>query len=101
VGHNRICGFEQEKAEEVFEAMRKPVKVTMDSKAHKIENIEIVSRPNRLGSSSFFAAKTIEQLIAEQHVRPIADLSVLCGALPDEDVDAMVAETYRDREAWR
>jgi antitoxin (DNA-binding transcriptional repressor) of toxin-antitoxin stability system len=58
---------------------------------------ERASRPGVLESSSFFAAKTIEQLIAEQHVHPIADLSVLAGALPDEDVDVMVAETYRDR----
>lgn len=97
VGLPILCGFEQEKASEVFEAMSKPVKVRMDAKTHKIENIEITSRPDALGSSGFFAAKTIEQLIAEQHVRPITDLSVLAGALPDEDVDAMVAETYRDR----
>ena len=58
---------------------------------------ERTSQPDAIGSSSFFAAKTIEQLIAEQHVHPIADLSVLAGALPDEDVDVMVAETYWDR----
>jgi hypothetical protein len=63
----------------------------------EIENIEIASQQGALESSSFFAAKAIGQLIAEQDVHPIADLSVLAGALPDEDVDAMVAETYRDR----
>ena len=48
---------------------------------------------------SFFAAKTIDELIAEQGVRPAVDLSSLCGALPDEDVDEVVAEVYRDRRA--
>lgn len=37
--------------------------------------------------------KTIDQLIAEQGVRPIMDLKALCGALPDEDVDEMVFST--------
>jgi antitoxin (DNA-binding transcriptional repressor) of toxin-antitoxin stability system len=77
-------------------AKRKPVDVKMDT-AREFENMEIASRPGALESSSFFAPKTIGQLIAEQHVHPIADLSVLAGALPDEDVDVMVAETYRDR----
>jgi hypothetical protein len=49
-------------------------------------------------SHSFFAPRTIEQLIAEQHVHPIANVSILSGAIPDEDVDQFVAEIYRDRK---
>lgn len=47
---------------------------------------------------SFFAPKTIGQLIAEQHVHPIANISILSGAIPDENVDEFVAEIYRDRK---
>lgn len=77
--------------------MRNPVKTGVDPKTRKPERIEIQERPRE--ESSFFAAKTIDQLIAEQGVRPAMDLTVLCGALPDEDVDEMVAEIYRDRRA--
>lgn len=41
--------------------------------------------------------KTIEQLVAEQHVHSIEDVSILSGAIPDEDVDEFVAEIYRAR----
>jgi hypothetical protein len=44
-------------------------------------------------------AKTIEQLIREQGIRPVADVSVFAGAIPDEDVDEFVADVYRDRLA--
>src|SRR5271163_1880235 len=44
-------------------------------------------------------AKTIEQLIREQGIRPVADVSVFAGAIPDEDVDEFVADIYRDRLA--
>jgi hypothetical protein len=98
VGAPILCGFEQEKAGAVFDAMRKSVKVTMDNKTHKIENIEITSRPDTLGSSSFFEAKTIEQLLAEQDIHAVTDLSALSGALPDEDLDDMVAEIYQARK---
>jgi hypothetical protein len=47
---------------------------------------------------TFFTPRTIEQLIAEQHVRPIANISALGGAIPDEDLDEFVAEIYRDRQ---
>jgi hypothetical protein len=46
---------------------------------------------------SFFAAKTLDQLIAEQGTLPIYDLSVFAGAIPDEDMDEFVADIYRTR----
>lgn len=49
-------------------------------------------------SQSFFTPRTIHQLIAEQHVHPIANISILSGAIPDEDVVEFVAEIYRDRK---
>jgi hypothetical protein len=97
VGSPFVCGFEQEKAEEVHNAMHKPVKVSVDPKTRKIETIEVQDIPH--GEDSFFSAKTIGQLIAEQGVHPIEDLTELSGALPDEDLDEMVAWIYRDRQA--
>lgn len=49
-------------------------------------------------SEGFFAPRTIEQLIAEQHVHPTPNISTLSGAIPDEDLDQFVAEIYRDRK---
>jgi len=45
----------------------------------------------------FFAVKTIDQLVAEQGINPIADISIFAGAIPDEDVDEFVADIYRNR----
>ena len=94
VGAPVSCAFERKNAEEVFEAMRKRVKVRMDAKTHKIETIEITSPPE----SGFFAAKTIDQLTEEQKVRPVDDLAVFSGLLSDDDVDELIAEIHRGRE---
>jgi hypothetical protein len=96
-GASISCAFEPEKADEVFEAMRKPVKVKMDPKSRKIETIEI-TQPGTT-DTGFFAAKSIGQLIAEQKVRPISKLAVLSGSLSDDDVDELIAEIHRFREA--
>jgi predicted DNA-binding antitoxin AbrB/MazE fold protein len=45
----------------------------------------------------FFEARTIDQLIAEQGILPVSDIGVFAGAIPDEDVDAFVADIYSDR----
>ena len=57
-------------------------------------------RDTRIGQfrKSFFAAKTIAQLIADQGVRPVQDIAVLAGAIPDADLDEFVADIYRDRK---
>ena len=47
--------------------------------------------------ADFFKAKSVEQLIAEQHTHPVTDISILAGAIPDEDVDEFVADIYRSR----
>ncbi len=41
--------------------------------------------------------KDIDQLIADQGARPIADIGTLAGAIPDEDLDAFFAEIYANR----
>jgi hypothetical protein len=50
-------------------------------------------------SDDFFTAKTIEQLLAEQGISPIADVSIFSGVIPDEDIDEFVADIYRGRAA--
>jgi hypothetical protein len=45
----------------------------------------------------FFASKTIDQLIAEQGVKPVADLGVF-GTLSDDEVDALIAEIHQGRQ---
>jgi hypothetical protein len=52
-----------------------------------------------LCNDDFLAAKTIEQIIAEQGVSPIADVSIFSGVIPDEDIDEFVADIYRGRAA--
>jgi hypothetical protein len=66
------------------------------SRIPRIVKIESESRPI-WSADNFFSAKTIEQLIAEQGVRPIADIGIFAGAIPDEDVDEFVADIYRNR----
>ncbi len=97
VGVPSMYGYELDRVPEVIEAMHKPVKAKVDPKTRKIEKIEIQEEPG-ISGVSFFAPKTIDQLIAEQGIRPIADLAVLSGALPDDDLDDLVAEIYRSRE---
>jgi hypothetical protein len=92
-----VCGYEQDHSGEVIGAIGRYVRVQMDSK-HKIEKVELTGVPAGAGGFDFFNPKTIDQLIAEQCVSPISDLSAFAGALPDEDVDELVAETYRDRQ---
>jgi hypothetical protein len=57
-------------------------------------------RDNRVAQfrKSFFAAKTIAQLIVEQGIRPVQDIASLAGAIPDEDLDEFVADIYRGRK---
>jgi len=49
--------------------------------------------------SDFFEGKSLAVLAREQGVRPVRDIAVFAGVIPDdEDVDEMLAEIYRLRE---
>jgi hypothetical protein len=51
------------------------------------------------GKHDFFAGKSLSELVREQGVGPIQDISSLAGGLPDdEDIDEMLEEIYRSRE---
>jgi hypothetical protein len=61
-------------------------------------DVEGENRPIWSGEG-FFSTKAIDQLIAEQGTAPVSDLSILAGAIPDEDLDEFVADIYRSRKA--
>jgi hypothetical protein len=90
---NLEAGMSVGKITEVFDVTLEEVRAVLHFAS------ESLAKESPQEGGSFFAAKTIDQLIAEQGVRPAADLTSLCGALPDEDIDEMVAEIYRDRRA--
>ena len=47
---------------------------------------------------AFFANASLDELARQADIRPLADPSMLGGVLPDDfDVDAMVADIYRER----
>jgi hypothetical protein len=94
VGSPTLFNFGADKATAVLEATQKPVKATLDPKTHKLRDIEVAAFPGR---GDFFASKTIEQLIAEQGVKPVDDLSVF-GTLSEDEVDSLIAEIHRGRQ---
>ncbi len=52
-----------------------------------------------LRDRSFFQPKALQELAQEQGVRPVKDVSVFAGGIPeDEDIDEMLEEIYRMRE---
>ncbi len=89
--------YSADKSANILEALHKPVRVKTDPTARRVVDIMVTEGAGLFDTASFFSSKTIEQLIAEQHIEPIADISVLSGAIPDEDLDEFVAEIYRDR----
>jgi hypothetical protein len=94
VGSPTLFNFGPDQAAAVLEATKKPVKATVDAKTHKLRDIELASFP---GKGDFFALKTIEQLIAEQGVKPIEDLEAF-GTLSDDEVESLIAEIHQGRQ---
>lgn len=91
--------FEEGNAEEVQKAMRNPVRINVNPETKKIEHLEISNElPSPFGSS-FFKAKSIDQLVLEQGVTPLTDWESFGGALPDDGLDEMLVEIYADRRA--
>ena len=99
IGAPAVISYGADKAETVLEAMHKSVRIKLDKQGgRKLVDIEITADLDP-GTATFFTFKSIDQLIAEQHIQPITDISVLSGAIPDEDLDDFLAEIYRDRKA--
>jgi len=100
------CVFEPEKEDEVYLALRRPVRLAGAAKINpntgkpeelQINRIEILDRL-MVGAKEFFASRTLEQLAHAQGVRPLTDPDVLLGGWPDEDnLDQFLEETYEMR----
>ena len=95
VGPPTSFRFDQEQADKVSHAVHKPAKANVDPKTHKLKAIEVATLPFK---SDFFTAKTIDQLIAEQGVKPITEFAAFSGGLSDDEVDALIAEIHQGRQ---
>jgi hypothetical protein len=106
VGLPLQCSFEPELEDQVYAALRKPVRLTGTARLNpntgrpeelKIEKLEILEEI-LLGAKDFFASRTLEQLAHTQGVRPLANPNELAGGWPnDENVDEFIAATYESR----
>jgi hypothetical protein len=106
VGQPVQCVFEPEKEDEVYQALRRPVRLGGKARINpntgrveelQIEHIEILERL-MMGASGFFAGRTLEQLAQAQGVPPLTNPDVLLGGWPDEDnLDQFLEETYQMR----
>jgi len=100
------CSFEPELEEQVYDALRRPARVTGTVTLNpytgkiddlKIEEIEIVDEL-MVGAKDFFANRTVLHLAEAQGVSPLKAPAELAGGWPsDEEVDEFINETYRSR----
>jgi hypothetical protein len=100
------CSFEPSQADEVYQALRRPVRVTGVARVNphsgrieeiKIEKIELLDEL-MLGARNFVAGYSLEQLAEMQGVRPLTRPDDLAGGWPaDENVDEFIDATYGSR----
>jgi len=106
IGQPILCSFDDKQEDEVYESLRKPVRVTGTAKINPnngkieelhIENIGIVEQL-LVGAKDFFTGRSIEHLAEMQGVKPLENPKVLAGGWPaDQDVDAFLEEIYSTR----
>jgi hypothetical protein len=106
VGLALQCTFDSELEEQVYAALRKPVRLTGTARLNpttgkpeelKIERLEILDEI-LVGARDFFVSRSLEQLAQAQGVRPLADPRELAGGWPqDEDIDEFIVTTYKSR----
>lgn len=106
VGQPLQCLFEPELEDQVYGALRRPVRLTgvvrLDPNTNrpqelKIEKIEILDEL-LVGAKDFFASRSLEQLAEAQGVRPLTNPNELAGGWPnDENVDEFVHAIYESR----
>jgi hypothetical protein len=107
IGLPVLCTFDPQRADEIYNLLRKYVRVKGEGIIHpytdKIEVMHIGEiiplSPMALSDQSFFANPPIGDLMAANNVQPLNDLSVLAGGIPpDEDVDEMLRVIYDARK---
>lgn len=102
-GEAILCTFEKSKANEVYAALRKPVRVIgrvrINPKTGTTEELQIEEiGPVEHQAEDFFNSRSIEELAEAQGVKLLSDPRKLAGGWPDdEDVDQFLEEVYRTR----
>jgi hypothetical protein len=106
LGQPIVCTFTPEQEEEVYAALRKPVKVcgtaTINPNSGKVESIAIekigVVEQLLIGAKDFHSGRSFEQLAEAQGVPPLDNPKVLAGGWPDgENVDEFLEDVYSSR----
>jgi hypothetical protein len=106
LGQPILCTFTPEQEEEVYAALRKPVKIsgtaTINPNNGKVESIAIekigVVEQLLIGAKDFHSGRSLEQLAEAQGVPPLDNPKVLAGGWPDdEDVDEFLEDVYSSR----
>jgi hypothetical protein len=100
------CSFDPALEDQVYGALRRPVRITGSARLNpvsgrpeelRIENIEIMEEL-LLGARDFFASRTLQQLADAQGVHPLDKPDDLTGGWPnDEDVDEFISSIYLGR----
>ncbi|HYN14892.1 MAG TPA: hypothetical protein VES66_03775 [Terriglobales bacterium] len=106
IGQPVVCTFSPEQEEEVYEALRKPVRVAGTAKINpnsgRIDELAIQSivpvEQLLVGAEDFFSGHSIEELAQAQGVRPLENPKVLAGGWPQSDnLDDFLEEIYSSR----
>lgn len=102
------CVFDPAREEEVYQALRKPVRLkgTATINPHTgrpeelhIQRIEIIDQLI-VGAKDFFISRSIDELAEAQGVKPLLNPGILAGGWPDdENLDDFLEATYQARSA--
>lgn len=95
LAYSITCTFDENKEEEIYRLMRKPVRAIGNAElqpyTEKIESLhisDIIPLPSlALGAESFFANQSIAELAAQQDIKPIKNVEAALSGGISEDVD--------------
>lgn len=106
VGQALQCSFDSELEEQIYGALRRPVRLTGVARLNpntgkpeelKVEKLEVIDEL-LVGAKDFFASRSLKQLADAQGVDPLSNPDALKGGWPDEEsVDDFVDATYQSR----
>ena len=108
VGQPIVCTFMPEQEQEVYDALRKPVRIegsaTVNPNSGKVDSIAIkkigVTEQLLIGAIDFHSGKSLEQLARAQGVVPLVNPRILVGGWPEgDDVDEFLEDIYSSRGA--
>jgi hypothetical protein len=106
LGQPILCSFDKSNEAEVYEMLRKPVRITGKARINpntgKTEEIQIqtigLMEELLVGGKNFFAGRSIEELAEAQGVKPLSDPKQLVGGWPaEDDLDDFLEEIYTAR----